>query len=232
MSGRIIPSDTKRGVRQRDTKSPQLFNACLQIVFERLNWQRKGIDEKLLSNFRFANDIVLISRSYNQLRTMLKDLVRDGNKVESKTNVAKTKVMTNRNIGRSFTVNQKTAEKVDEFIYLGQLITINKDTETEVRRRIKIGWKSFFNSKEFFTDRKVGMILRRRLFNPCVLPAMLYGSETWTVTKKIEMMMQVAQRRMERMMARVTLRDRKTNEWLRGVTKVKDFVKCARKTKI
>ncbi|MFH4978844.1 hypothetical protein AB6A40_005553 [Gnathostoma spinigerum] len=62
--------------------------------------------------------------------------------------------------------------------------------------------------------------------------AMLYGSETRTVMKKTEMMMRVAQRRMDRMMARVTLRDRKTNEWLRGVTKVKDFVKCARKTKI
>ncbi|MFH4979516.1 hypothetical protein AB6A40_006225 [Gnathostoma spinigerum] len=109
---------------------------------------------------------------------------------------------------------------------------MKKDTEKEVRRRIKIGWKSFFKNKEFLTGKRVGMILKRRLFNTCVLPAMLYGSQTWTMTKKIEMMMEVAQRRMERMMARVTLRDRKTNEWLRAVTKVKDFVKCARKRKI
>ena len=41
----------------------------------------------------------------------------------------------------------------------------------------------------------------------------------------------VAQRRMERRLAGTTLRDRRTNEWLRGVTKVVDVVDEAQKRK-
>jgi hypothetical protein len=33
----------QKGVRQRDTLSPKLFNAGLEQVFRRLNWDNKGI---------------------------------------------------------------------------------------------------------------------------------------------------------------------------------------------
>ena len=65
---------------------------------------------------------------------------------------------------------------------------------------------------------------KRRLFDMCVLPAMLYGCETWAATKKQLEILAVAQRRMERRMAGTSLRDRRTNKWLRGVTKVRDVI--------
>ena len=59
------------------------------------------------------------------------------------------------------------------------------------------------------------MTHKRKLFNQCVLPAMLYGCEAWTATKADLRQLTVAQRKMERRMADTTLLQRKTNEWLR-----------------
>ena len=38
------PFDIRRGVRQGDTLSPNMFNSGLEQVFRRLNWQDKGIN--------------------------------------------------------------------------------------------------------------------------------------------------------------------------------------------
>uniref|UniRef100_A0A0M3HWZ1 Endonuclease-reverse transcriptase n=1 Tax=Ascaris lumbricoides TaxID=6252 RepID=A0A0M3HWZ1_ASCLU len=56
------------------------------------------------------------------------------------------------------------------------------------------------------------------------MPAILHGSETWVTTKKVRKLLAVAERRMEGIMTGIKLVQRKANEWLRGVTKVKDWV--------
>ena len=103
--------------------------------------------------------------------------------------------------------------------------------ETDATRRIPAGWASFNRFKDFFVRRKIDMKWKRRLFNACVVPALTYGAETWAFTKGTMERLTKAQRRMERRMVGVTLRDRKTNEWLRGVTKVKNVKEEALKKK-
>uniref|UniRef100_A0A914WS31 Endonuclease-reverse transcriptase n=1 Tax=Plectus sambesii TaxID=2011161 RepID=A0A914WS31_9BILA len=75
------------------------------------------------------------------------------------------------------------------------------------------------------------MRLKRRLFHQCVLLAMLYGCETWALTKATEDRLAKAQRQMERRILRVQLRDRRPNTLLRGITKLHDIVECARRRK-
>ena len=60
----IIP----KGVRQGDTISPKLFTACLEKVFKDMDWSQNGIaiDGKSLNHLRFADDIVLISKTLQQ----------------------------------------------------------------------------------------------------------------------------------------------------------------------
>ena len=72
---------------------------------------------------------------------------------------------------------------------------------------------------------------KRKLFDSCVLPALLYGAETWVFTDTQLKRLAVAQRRMERRMINVTLLDRVSNERLRQITKVKDVVEEAKKKK-
>ena len=71
---------------------------------------------------------------------------------------------------------------------------------------------------------KLPMCLKRKVFDQCVLPAMTYGCETWTLNNKLHQKLQTSQRSMERYMSGVTRRDRKRNEWIRSQTKVKDII--------
>ena len=61
---------------------------------------------------------------------------------------------------------------------------------------------------------------------------MTYAAETWALKKEHRHALAVAQRRMERAMVGVSLMDRRTNEWLRGVTTVNDVrVEAAKRKK-
>ena len=52
---------------------------------------------------------------------------------------------------------------------------------------------------------------------------MIYGCETWNMTKAMERRIAATQRKMERSMLGVNWEDRKTNEWIRSQTKVRDL---------
>ncbi len=72
---RIIP--IRKGVRQGDTISPKLFTACLEEIFKKLEWDDMGlkVDGEYLNNLRFADGIVLLSNSREDLEKMISSLV-------------------------------------------------------------------------------------------------------------------------------------------------------------
>ena len=72
------PFQVSRGVRQGDTSSPKLFTVCLEKVFRKLNWSRRGIliDGEYLSHLRFADDIIIFTRNIAELHEMLQELIQ------------------------------------------------------------------------------------------------------------------------------------------------------------
>ena len=80
-------------------------------------------------------------------------------------------------------INGTEIEKVTNYKYLGQ--TMEKSTKQEVSIRIKVGWSVFGKYGEIFLDRHLPMSLKRKVFNQCVLPAMTYGRQTWSLTKAL-----------------------------------------------
>ena len=56
---------------------------------------------------------------------------------------------------------------------------------------------------------------------------MTYGCETWALNNAMMDKLAVAQRKMERIMLGITLRDRKRNTWIRQETDVSDTIKAS-----
>ena len=68
------------------------------------------------------------------------------------------------------------------------------------------------------------MSLKRKIFNQCVLPAMTYRCQTWSLTNVLVKKFETSQRDMERKMLNVKLTDRTRNTTIRQRTSVTDIV--------
>ena len=82
------------------------------------------------------------------------------------------------------------------------------------------GWAAYATHQDIFKS-KLAISLERNVYNSCVLPAMTYGAETWTLTKQTQNKLVAAQTKMERSMLNITYKDRKTNIWARKRTTCK-----------
>ena len=131
-------------------------------------------------------------------------------------NLGKTKVMLNENATtNTVAVYGNSSEKVHRFVYLGKTVT-----QAEIKRRIALGWAAFSKVANIMKSRKASMNIKRKVHNEYVLSVMVYGSETWTLEKSHMELLSVAQRKMERIMLGITLRDPKRNIWIRHQTGV------------
>jgi len=136
----------------------------------------------------------------------------------------KQKVMSNQDsvIPNKYLENE-VLEVVEQYIYLGQVITFNKNMQmAEIKRRTRMGWAAYSNQKHIFKS-DMPQHLKQKVFDQCILPTLTYGCETWTLTDAIVKKLKVTQRAMERSMLGISLRHRRRNEWIRAKTRVTDI---------
>jgi len=71
-------------------------------------------------------------------------------------NKSKTLIMFNDKVtSQAIKIDAKDLEQVDEYkyIYFGQLIKLKKDHDSEIKRRIKIGWLTFGKNRDILMSR-------------------------------------------------------------------------------
>ncbi|GBP54675.1 Retrovirus-related Pol polyprotein from type-2 retrotransposable element R2DM; Endonuclease [Eumeta japonica] len=148
------PFKIQKGVRQEDPLSPKLFSAVLEMTFKSFEWQNLGlnIDGRTLTHLRFADDIVLFAKTLDDLVRMLNELASESRKIGLKLNPEKTKVMTNGNKS-SIKVGDSEIDYVDEYIYLGQLISPQDNINKEIKRRVAKSWKRYWGLREVMKDK-------------------------------------------------------------------------------
>ena len=86
--------------------------------------------------------------------------------------------------------NQKI---VEDYIYQGQHISMKSSKE----------------ASSTFKNKKIPLVLKRRLYNQCIFPIVTYGAETWNLTKRLTLKLRSMQRAHERIMFKLTWRDHK-----------------------
>ena len=149
--------------------------------------------------------------------------------MDLKMNIAKTKVMVVDNT--PINVNNVPIENVEGYVYLGQRYSLKeKNQDKEIQRIIMACWAAYAKHRDIFKS-NLAICLKRQVYNSCVLPAMTYGTETWTLTNQAQNKLAAAQTKMERSMLNITHKDRKTNIWVREKTKVIDIISNVRKMK-
>ena len=94
----------ERRTKQGDPISPSLFNSVLEVVMRDIKdpWSRRhfgGVAERL-TNLRFADDVLLVGSSLQQVSAMLQDLAAAAGKVGLELHPDKTKILANACGGR------------------------------------------------------------------------------------------------------------------------------------
>ncbi len=101
-----------------------------------------SINEELINNLRFADDLVIMAENTQDLTHMLKNLKNESGRFGLTMNSSKTNIMsTNEKVGW-LQIDELRIEKVTEYTYLGQIITLDNKTNVEIGRSIANGWKA------------------------------------------------------------------------------------------
>ena len=99
---------------------------------------------------------------------------------------------------------------VQEFIYLGSVISCNSSDDLDVDRRIQKACNSFgMIRNSLFSCTKIKLSVKAKVYQSFILPILLYGVECWCLTEKLLNKLRSFHHRCVRSICRVTLLDRK-----------------------
>uniref|UniRef100_A0A2S2N6G4 Retrovirus-related Pol polyprotein LINE-1 n=2 Tax=Schizaphis graminum TaxID=13262 RepID=A0A2S2N6G4_SCHGA len=192
------------GLRQGDALSPALFNIALESVMRTVISQAKGIeikDNRHLTAVAYADDIVLLAETVDDLKYTTDILLKEGKKIGLKINETKTKYMiVSRQNHRSdsLKVNEYTFERVGNFKYLGADINEDANSHEEVKRRLIAANRCYYGLLPLFKSKLLSRKSKVTLYKVLVRPIALYASSTWATTKSDEKKLEVFERKILR----------------------------------
>jgi len=216
----------KKGVRQCSVLSPYLFNILAEMVMrETLDGFQGGlqIGRRMITNLRYADDIILLATSEAELQELVDRLDRVSRRYSLLINIDKTKVMA------SDSITCRILIQIEElaFPYLGSLITEDGQCTTEFRTKSNRG-QAIGASLQKIWKSNIPISTKMRLMKALVWPVATYDCESWTLRKNEETRLEAFEMKGLRKILRGSWTAKKTNEWVLNKAGVKreDTVKA------
>ncbi|KAJ4429543.1 hypothetical protein ANN_21712 [Periplaneta americana] len=124
------------------------------------------------------------------------------------------KIREDQNIVRNGTIKigDLSFEEVEKFRYLGATVTNINDTREEIKRRINMGNACYYSVEKLLSSSLLSKNLKVRIHKTVILPVVVYGCETWTLTLREEQRLRVFENKVLRKIFGAK-RDEVTGEW-------------------
>ena len=178
------------GLRQGDELSTKLFNIALEGVFRRAGLELSGtIFTKSTQLLGFADDVDIVGRNTRSVTEAYSKMEREANKIGLRVNEDKTKFLmvaaserTRKVVGSHLAIGSKRFEVVNDFVYLGSIISNNFDTPIEIKRRILAAQRAYFSIRHLLISKGIARRAKLEMYKTLIRPVALYGSESWNMT--------------------------------------------------
>ena len=148
-----------------------------------LGWKKHKLESRLpggnINNLRYADDTTLTAESEEKLKSVLRKVKEEREKVGLKLNIQKTKIMASGPI----TSWEIDGETVSDFIILGSKITADGDCSHKIKSHLLLGRKVMTHLDSILKSRDITLPTKVRLVKAMVFPVVMYGCESWTVKK-------------------------------------------------
>ena len=135
-----------------------------------------------INHLRCADDTTLMAESEEELKSLLMKVKEESEKVVSKLNIQKTKIMASDPI-TSWEIDGETVETVSDCIFLGSKITADGNCSHEIKRHLLLVRKPMSNLDSILKSRDITLPTKVCLIKAMVFPVIMYGYESWTIKK-------------------------------------------------
>ena len=169
-----------------------------------------------LQQSKYADDTALLAGNERELSELINKINEVGKQFGMKINIKKTKEMVVSKKPNSPKINiaidGEQIEQVTSYMYLGSLITDDGRSEKEIKRRPIIARSTFTNMRALLSCRGINLKTRLRAIKCYIWPALLYGAETWTITKSLLSRLDVFEMWVYRRVLKISWTEKITNE--------------------
>ena len=128
----------------------------------------------MINNLRYADDTTLMAESEEELKSLLKKVKVESEKVGLKINIQKMKIKASGHI-TSWQIEEETMETVADFIFLGSKITADGDCSHEIKRCLLLGRKVMTNLDSILKSRDIILPTNFHLIKAMIFPVVMYG---------------------------------------------------------
>ena len=172
-----------------------------------------SIGGRLITNFRFANDIVVNAEEREEAGILVDRLDRTTTRYKMEICPDKTKVMTNSPNGfqREIKIKGQRLEELENFKYLGAIFS-NEGSKPEILSRIAQITAALSRLKVIWRDKNILFASKVKLMRTLILSTFLYACESWTLTAEIDRRIQCLEMRCYRRLLNISYKDHVTNE--------------------
>jgi hypothetical protein len=159
----------------------------------------------------------ILGGSIHSIKKNAEDLVIASKEIGLELNAEKTKYVAmsqNQNAGQNcnIKIDNKSFERVEEFKYLGKTLTNRNSIHEEIKSKLKLGNACYHSVQNLLSSRLLSKNTNIRAYRTIILPVVLYGCETWSLTLREEQRLRMFKHRVLRRIFGPK-RDEATGEW-------------------